>query len=729
MNAVEFLASHNAASHKAALPPHITTTLHDTASGPKAGGTCPPGHGGVGPLSSARHTPVLWRGHGGRQPTSSSVEFDRQLDKVSIWMEQWEHDTRCALLEALLRRSNYTQFQFLFTVMQPSLHRDFMYTAHSRFPDIEFKPISTHISRELKDKLSRLRLDTFHRVKSAYLQDDGGGSSVKLPIIDTPSARTARFLRRSPRKSRTKSLASRPWLTKSLTMTSSFQSVGSEGMMTDRMYPDSSRMYPDSSRTSQSDPATSNPVSRFIEMPVRRHIQEEKSPRQMQSYSRATGRFAPTPELVRKRTKNPAAMYEHDLPAEAKQIVQWYCDKWNDTKKNEFYHKMLLKLDPRQHYFISSFLSLKQHKDFITQLPEDVSLKILSFLSPKELVDVSRVSKAWQKLASHNSLWEAKCREVKLEVPVSDNPIWKRVFRDNLYLRLNWNSGACRVTDFKGHTLSVLTVTFDKERVASGSADKTIRVWDIKTGQTLHVLKGHTKGIWCLEFFTQHLLVSGAFDATIRIWNLRTGTTSRTLLGHAGPVWCMARRGTTLVSGSQDKTAKVWDISRCLLLHTLIGHNAAIFAVDMSETGSIIVTGSADRTVRLWTAETGKCKKTIWVSQTTSVMSVSYSHGYFACAYGNTICLYNGTKLVRTFNEHRKRVETVELRMANVESGEGMIVSGGKDALVKYWDIKKPDSIQTFEGHSQNVNCIHFDVLRIASASYDNKIRLWDFNI
>ena len=41
----------------------------------------------------------------------------------------------------------------------------------------------------------------------------------------------------------------------------------------------------------------------------------------------------------------------------------------------------------------------------------------------------------------------------------------------------------------------------------------------------------------------------------------------------------------------------------------------------------------------------------------------------------------------------------------------------------------RPDSIQTFEGHSENVNCIHFDELRIASASYDHKIRLWDFNI
>ena len=68
------------------------------------------------------------------------------------------------------------------------------------------------------------------------------------------------------------------------------------------------------------------------------------------------------------------------------------------------------------------------------------------------------MSKAWQRLANHNSLWEAKCREVKLEVPVSDNPIWKRVFRDNLYLRLNWNSGACRVTDFKGHTLKSVKI-------------------------------------------------------------------------------------------------------------------------------------------------------------------------------------------------------------------------------------------------------------------------------
>lgn len=33
-----------------------------------------------------------WRGHGGRHPTPSSVEFDRQLDKISLWIEDWNHE-------------------------------------------------------------------------------------------------------------------------------------------------------------------------------------------------------------------------------------------------------------------------------------------------------------------------------------------------------------------------------------------------------------------------------------------------------------------------------------------------------------------------------------------------------------------------------------------------------------------------------------------------------------
>ncbi|GFR76361.1 F-box/WD repeat-containing protein 7 [Elysia marginata] len=238
---------------------------------------------------------------------------------------------------------------------------------------------------------------------------------------------------------------------------------------------------------------------------------------------------------------------------------------------------------------------------------------------------------------------------------------------------------------------SVLCVTCDDSRLASGSSDKTIKVWDIHTGHLQHTLKGHTKGIWCLQFFTKLLLVSGSFDNTIR--------------------------------------AKVWDISRSLLVHTLVGHNAAVFSVDVAEDGSLIVTGSADRSVRLWRSTTGQLVKVVWVSPTTSIMSVSYSHGYFACSYDGTICLYKGVKLVKTFTEHRKRVESVNLRIVNADQGQGYIISAGKDGFIKYWDITQDESVQTFTGHREPVNCIFVDERRIASASYDHKIRVWDFNV
>ncbi|XP_046574682.1 LOW QUALITY PROTEIN: F-box/WD repeat-containing protein 7-like [Haliotis rubra] len=696
---------------------------------------------------------VTWRGHGGVHPTPSSVEFDRQLDKVAIWLEHWDHDERCCLLESLLRKSNYRQFQFLYTVMQPTLHRDFMYTARSHFPDIDFQPVSTHTSRELKEKVTRLRQNNYFRVKSAYLQLDDDVKAkfkdtdcIKLPHLATHQYRSEPVNKSAPSLLK---LTSKSVLAK---LPQGHQAAVVKWGSTSSISTDT-----------QQPPQHVDTLLRFVEMPVRRHMQDETSPRvgnnvrsSLTSDSTNTGNSSTDSQLLstavagprKKRklklsyVKDKSRTIKHEpktrvslppcqLSPDAQQLMYWYTDVWNNTRKNEFFHKLLLKLDPRQHYFISNFLTIKQHRDFLALLPEHLALKILSYLSPAELLQASRVNKTWHCLANNNELWRSKCNEVKMEVRVNSAPIWKKLFRDNMYLRLNWNNGVCRKVDLQGHTESVLSVTFDETRLASGSMDQTIKLWDIKSGELLQTLKGHTRGVWCLNFYTKHLLISGSYDSTIRIWNLRSGGTTRTLLGHEGPVWAMVRRGSKLVTTSQDKTAKVWDIGRCLLLHTLSGHHAAVFAVDMTEDGDIIVTGSADRSVRLWDCESSKCKKVIWISQTTSIMSVSFSNGYLACSYGETICLYRvkDTKLIRTFQEHRKRVESVELRIAESETFEGMIVSAGKDGLLKYWDVNKEESIQTFAGHSEQVNCIRFDELRIASASYDHKIRIWDFNV
>ncbi|CAH1798892.1 unnamed protein product [Owenia fusiformis] len=684
--------------------------------------------------------PSPWRGYGGLAPTMNSVEFDKQLDRISHWLEQWDHYMRCNILEGLLHRSNLNQIQFLWTVVQPALHRDFMYTAKKEFPSQTFQPVSTYTSREVKEKASRLRqLDHFHRVKSAHVQHvmqvKNAVKEPTLPDILTMQSKEKTKVKSQHSKDHGSSLPHLPG------------TIGPNGDATQAPITAALFLGTDTCSSWQAI-KSAPPYLRFVDMPVRRHIQDQQNelPSQFSITDSQSFRNQPSVDLsqslryrkqkkqnLHRRSRSDSLPTNSKLPEEAWRLYHWYTDQWTDVRRNEFWTRTLLKLDPRQHYFLSSFLCVKQYRDFIALLPTHLALHILSFLSPVELVNASRVSKTWARVSDDNELWASKCDEVELEIPISGNPDWKRIFKENMYLKLNWEMGRCRILDIKGHTHNVLSVTFDKKRLASGSLDRTIKIWDIKTGACLQTLKGHNKGIWCLKFFTKNLLISGCNDGTIKVWNLRSGTCARTLLGHEGPVWAMARRGNTLVSASQDRTGKIWDISRCMLLWTLKGHNAAVFTCDISEDGALAITGSADRSIRIWEVETGKLKKVIWASTTTSIMSVSYYKGYIACTYGETICFYktNAKKavLLKTYKEHTKRIETVQLKMSNLSKDEGMIVSAGKDGLVKYWDTTQDASMQTFKGHHGQVNAITFDELRIASASYDNKIKVWDFNI
>ena len=108
-----------------------------------------------------------WRAHGGALPV---VPFDQQLDKLALWIETWNHSQRCELIEKLLLHMDYEQYRFLWTVMRPTLHRDFMYSAQLVHPQVNFQPMSTHTSRKLREHLGRFKRNNFHRVRSAYCE-------------------------------------------------------------------------------------------------------------------------------------------------------------------------------------------------------------------------------------------------------------------------------------------------------------------------------------------------------------------------------------------------------------------------------------------------------------------------------------------------------------------------------------------------------------------------------
>lgn len=125
-------------------------------------------------------------------------------------------------------------------------------------------------------------------------------------------------------------------------------------------------------------------------------------------------------------------------------------------------------------------------------------------------------------------------------------------------LKTNWSTGKYKIIDLKGHSNTVLCLTIDENRLATGSLDRTVKVWSLLDGGLKLTLYGHYKGVWCLKFITKYLLCSGSFDSTIKIWNLKDGTCSRTLFSHFGPIWALAKSDNILVSASQDKTVLIF---------------------------------------------------------------------------------------------------------------------------------------------------------------------------
>src|SRR5688500_18236002 len=90
-----------------------------------------------------------------------------------------------------------------------------------------------------------------------------------------------------------------------------------------------------------------------------------------------------------------------------------------------------------------------------------------------------------------------------------------------------------------GHAGSVMSLSFspDCTILASSSRDKTIRLWDPKSGKPLRTLNEHAADVYCVTFSPKgDLLATASADRTVRLWNANSGALLRTLEGHTDDV-------------------------------------------------------------------------------------------------------------------------------------------------------------------------------------------------
>ena len=163
-----------------------------------------------------------------------------------------------------------------------------------------------------------------------------------------------------------------------------------------------------------------------------------------------------------------------------------------------------------------------------------------------------------------------------------------------------------------GHTgrVRVLCALSDG-RLASGSYDKTIRIWNTDVAMCLITLVGHSDSVEALAILPEGQLASGSHDKTIRIWDVDVrcsnevgGVCIRVLTGHTESVGALAVMRGTLASGSNDTAIRLWDVATGICLRTLEGRNTGVNSLVVLP-GGRLASGSYDGTVSVWDVDGG----------------------------------------------------------------------------------------------------------------------------
>ncbi len=289
-----------------------------------------------------------------------------------------------------------------------------------------------------------------------------------------------------------------------------------------------------------------------------------------------------------------------------------------------------------------------------------------------------------------------------------------------------------------GHTEAVLSVAFspDGKTLATGSDDKTARLWDTATGKQIRApLTAHTGPVLEVAFSPDgKTLATSSDDKTARLWDTATGKQIHApLTAHTGSVWSVAFSpdGKTLATSSDDKTARLWDTATGKQIHApLTGHTGPMESVAFSPDGKMLATGSDDKTVRLWDTATGKQVRAPLTGHTGPVESVAFSPDGKMLATGSvdrSVRLWDaatGKQVRAPLTAHTGPVLTVAF------SPDGKILAtGNDDNTVRLWDTATGKEVRApLTGHAETILSVAFspDGKTLASGSHDKSVRLWD---
>ncbi|KAJ3358546.1 hypothetical protein GGF32_000324 [Allomyces javanicus] len=283
----------------------------------------------------------------------------------------------------------------------------------------------------------------------------------------------------------------------------------------------------------------------------------------------------------------------------------------------------------------------------------------------------------------------------------------------------------------KGHRDAVTCLAWEPmhanaacSRLASGSRDGTVRIWDTKSRTTEFALAQHTKAITCVKWGGEGLIYTASRDCSIKTWSANDGKLVRTLAGHGHWVNTMALSSETLLrTGPYDHASagKKWSNAT----------EAAEVARERYRTGhkgaERLVSGSDDFTLFLWTPSASKQATTRMTGHQALVNHVTFSPSgakIASASFDKSIKVWDGFTGKFLFG---LRGHVGAVYQCVFSADERLLMSASKDSTCKVWDLRTKKLKGDLPGHADEVYAVDWapDGERACSGSKDRSLKLW----
>jgi WD40 repeat protein/tRNA A-37 threonylcarbamoyl transferase component Bud32 len=319
-----------------------------------------------------------------------------------------------------------------------------------------------------------------------------------------------------------------------------------------------------------------------------------------------------------------------------------------------------------------------------------------------------------------------------------------------------WRQYHGEQSQLRGHTGAVTAVAFspDDRLLASASADKKLKLWDVVSGKEVRTLDGHTDRVIGVAFSPDgRRLASAGTDRTVRLWDAATGKQLFCLEGHQAPVTCVAFSpdGRHIASGSEDKTVRVWDSDIGQTVFEFKEHSDPIRGIAFSPDGKTV--GSVGRNQRspqmgeaiVWDTLTGKrhfdwdtlTGKRHFDQRSNAFTSVAFSPdgrqiaiaisgfvtGDMAKSPEHFVSIWN---LAERGNPIRLEGHRDFITHVAFSPDGKQVVTSSFDEMVRVWDVAAAKETCSFHEEAAALSVAFSpDGLRIASGSEDHTVKLW----